>query len=491
MRDYFEVLQIDENANASEIEKAYQEMLMKYPAEQYPAENNQIEKAYQLLMNPSLFDACRDFHCMNHASKQVYKLAEQSMEDGFYSEAIKILDKAIRTENHNTHLYYLLGIACLRTEKYTKAIKAFELLLNRYPYDTDLLLYLTEACIANENYKKAVTFAKTGYERNKDHVMFALFLAKGYLHTGKLAEAEGILKEAYQNPAFEEKKHRICARLVFILSLEKKFSESIQYMEMLPDIQTDNEEKLDSGDMLFNALDFYLENQMYLEANKCMSVIMKLLPDREDIVEAKKKIEMILELEPEFCRFEEDDTIPDGLVALIVNELFPETSEGMTERQREAYTVMNEYQLLHDYTEYLMPIRYMKNKYPNLYRLKEEFLNDMQNSKKRRILTTRYQALVYKYQDTFEELMEQWDEDYGDEYADEYDGEEPENLPDTKEKRSAELSGKKHGVTEEMSNIRPFIRKEDIAESKSTCSCGSGKQYKNCCGKKNKTHQDD
>lgn len=446
MRDYFEILQINEDADDLTIEKAYREMLVKYPADQYPSENGDIESAYRVLTKHSMRDACLNFHHMLFNSKQVYKLAEHALAEGNYSSIIKLLDKTIKTETNNDHLYYILGIACLGAERYTKAVKSFEQILQKYPNDMDLLLHYTQACIASKSYRKAIISASKGYNHENENVLFALYLVNAYIQTGKYEEAEHILSECMGNAAYQKSKYGICTRLAFVLSLEQKFDESLSYMEMLLTFEADEDEIAESCEMLQNSMEYYLENDLYAEANRCMAVIIKLLPNREDIVEAKKSVERILRLEPVFCRFEEDKVIPEGLLGLVINELFPEASTGMTEEQREAYTVMNEYQILLDFSMYLMPLRYIKTKYPEMYELKKEFFDGLQNSKKRKILKTRYQTLVCKYQDIFEEMLDEWEEE-------DYDDEEEEGASGTKNVEKKQ--------TKEISNVRPFVRRED------------------------------
>jgi len=487
MKDYFEILQISDDADDSTIDKAYKELLIKYPADKYPVENSNFEAAYRTLMKHSMRDTCLDFHHMQFTSKQVYKLAEQALAEGNYNSIIKLLDKTIKTEKYNDHLYHILGIACLGAEKYTKAVKAFDQVLLKYPNDIDLLLHHTQACIASKNYKKAIISAKKGFYHGNDNILFALYLVNAYIQTGKYEEAEEILKESIDNISFQKNKYGICTRLAFVLSLEHKFDESLKYMEMLLKLDAEKDDMADSCEMLISSMEYYLENELYAEANRCMGVIIKLLPDRKDIIETKKYVERILELEPVLCRFEEDETIPEGLIGLVINELFPEASTGMTEEQKEAYTVMNEYQILLDFSTYLMPLRYMKTKYPEMYEFKKVFFDEIQDSKKRKILKTRYQTLIYKYQDIFEEMMDEWEEDEED---DDYENEEVGHVD--KSKNGVSSTAKNGRVpAKELSNVRPFIRRGEKIGRNDPCPCGSGKKYKMCCGKDNRTDEGD
>lgn len=303
-----------------------------------------------------------------------------------------------------------------------------------------------------------------------------------------IPEIEKVLKESFKNPAFLKSKYQICVQLAYVLSLEGKFDESLKYMEMLLKLDASECEKIDSGEILLSSIDFFLENELYEEANRCMGIIIRVLPDREDIAEIKKHLEKMLKLEPEFIRFEDDEAIPDGLVGLIVNRMCPEALIGITKEQKEAYDIINEYQILNDYSIYLMPLRYMKNKYPDIYSLKENFFDELQDSKKRKILKTKYQTLIYKYQAIFDEMMDKLD----DELYDEYDEEERSgyeafygNRKDSGDAGHSKTAGHSKAAgnskagsnnktgknnkagsnndsyDERMSNVRPFIRKED------------------------------
>ena len=469
MKDYFEILQISDDADDAEIEAAYNNMLCKYPADQYPDKNKDVIKAYRMLTNPSIKQSCLDFHNMDFVSKQVYILAEQAINEGNFNGAIKIINKTIKMEKHSDHLYYLLGIAYFKLEKYIKAAKAFERVLHRYPNDVDILALSATAYIENENYKKALIPAEKGYTLDKDNISLIYSLAEGYVHTGKYGNAVDVLKKAMDNSAFHESRYNICVRISYALFLDRKFEESHEYMERLITFETTDEEKIASGELLLSVLDYYLDSQMYSDANRFMGVIIRILPDREDIVEYKRNIEKILKLEPEFSRFEEDDSVPDGLVGLVAAELFPGDETGMTEEQKKAYTFMNEYHILLDCTPFLMPLRYIKREYPGLYELKKDFFDALQDTKKRKIMKTKYQTQLHQYQDVFEELMEEWEEEIDEETDEEED--------------IIDSGYESNEHDEEISNVRPFIRSVDKVGRNDLCPCGSGKKYKKCCGK--------
>lgn len=457
MKDCFEILNIDEYADESMIKTAIEEMINKYPPDKYPEQCSDIISAGKLLLNPLTRDSCLSFHHMNVESKRAYKMAEHELGSGKPASAIRILDKAIKTEEYADHLYYMLADACVKGGRYLKAIKAYERIISKYPNDVNMLLHYTEACIIGEKYQRALEAAQKGYLIDKDSILFMLYYAKASMHLGKYDAAEKVLREAIDNSSFYKQRHVIYAKIAFVLFVEQKIDEALEFMEMLPTLEAGEDEKIESGEMILNMLDGFLDSQMYSEANRCMCVILKLIPEREDIAEAKKKLENMLKLEPEFTALEEDGSIPECLLALIANELFPSFTTDMTEYQRKAYSVMNEYQIINDYTLYLLPIRYIKTNYPEVYRLKADFFDQLQNSKKRRILSAKYKTLIYQYQDAFDGMLDEWSDE---------DDAEDEDYKDYEYEDFVTYDKKTEKKTKYEDNVRPFVKREDFKGNK-------------------------
>ncbi len=421
MKDYFDILQIDEDTTKQDIEQAYTNMLKNYPAEQYPEKNIDIHEAYTMLGDEATRNACIDFHRMELSSKAVYAAAQQLIMDDRAGEAAKALEKAIKIEQYKTHLYYLLGIAYMNNEKSHKAIKAFEQVIESYPYDLYLNLYYSRACLDAKQYKKAIVCARRGYSLDNNNYLSIYFLVEGYMNTRRYDEAIEILTEAFKNSNFQDHQYTICAKLSYVYFLIGEYDESLKYMEQLLEISVDSDEAIETGMLLFEILEYYLEHRMFTEANICAEVILEMMPDRGDIEDIKNGLETILMLEPEYSRFEEDDFIPDGLKGLIANEIFPEESIQMSQEQKQAYKVLSEYQIFNDYSSYPIALRYMKNNYPNLYDLKSDFLDAIQDTKERKKLTNKNKAMFYQYHNVIEDMVEQWGDEFDEGYDDDYD----------------------------------------------------------------------
>jgi tetratricopeptide (TPR) repeat protein len=420
MRDYFDILQVPEDATDQAILQAYKRMKKKYPIRQYPEISRDIEEAYRVLCDPVAKASCLEFHRMEPESKRVYRDAQQSIIVNEPGNAVKMLKKALDSEQHKDHLYYLLGIAYMNEEKPHKAVKALEQIVEKYPDDIHLKIYFSKACLDAKLYKKAIENARIGYEALKDNILAVYCLVEGYIRTKKYGAAADVLEEAFGNPEFKDYRFNICTKLAYVLFLKGRYEESLLCMEKLIDEDVDEDEILESGTMFLEMLDFYIDKHMFTEAGRCTDIILKLLPEGRDHDGLKDNIKTILMLEPEYSKFDKDGFIPNGLKNLIANEIFMNSPAYLTDEQMKAFEIMNEYQILNDSSSYLMALRYMKNKYPVLYELKADFLNAVQVAKERKKLINKNKALFYQYQHVIEDLIEKWGGDYQEESEDEY-----------------------------------------------------------------------
>lgn len=420
MKDYFEVLDIKDSAGEQAIRKAYEAMLEKYPVDRYPEKNMEIEEAFEALSNKSIRSACIEFHRMDTASKKAYIDARYAIAEESYNKAARILEKACKNEKYSVHLDYLLGIVYMNLGKPAKAVKVLEPVIYDYPNDIALVLLFIRACLAAKRYEMALVMAEDYYVDDKDNFDLVEVLAEGYMMIKKYSDATAVLVEALGNPTFSENRYNIAARLSYSLFMEKKFKKSLDIMERLADFPAEMDEVNESLELYINVLDFYIASHKFKEANRCAGAMLKLCPDREEIAGVKEGIEMILKLEPELAKFEKDKFIPDMLKIYTTNDTFPSNAGAIHAEQKKAYEVLLEYQILNDYSNHLMALRYMKNNYPALYEIKKDFFEGLQDPKERKKLHNKNKALFYQYQGVLEEMMDEWDDEDSSDYDDDF-----------------------------------------------------------------------
>lgn len=416
MKDYFEVLDIDEQTGEQGIKKAYLRMLEKYPAEKFPEKNRDIEEAYEALTNPRKRHSCIEFHRMSDASKQAYRSAVDDMGKGDYPKAARTLEKALKDEKHATHLKFVLGLAYLNMGKPARALKMLEPVRYEFPYDIDLNIIYIRACLEAKEYDRALAGAEECYSIDKSNFVLIGLLADGYQMKKEYGEAAAVLMEAFENPAFLDRQYVIGSRTAYILFLDKKYPDSLEWLERLTALKADEEEKDAFFNVFMAMLDYFIGKHMFREAGRCAGAILGLMPDREDVAMVKKGIDVILSVESEIDRFDRDEFIPDLLKIYIASGIGELLAADQAEEQHHAYMALLERQLLSDFSSYLIAVRYMKTNYPALYRFKAGFLDAFQNSRERKKLENKNKVIFCRYQDVIAKMLEEMSAEYfGDE----------------------------------------------------------------------------
>ena len=287
-----------------------------------------------------------------------------------------------------------------------------------FPYDIELNIIFIKACLEARDYDRALVWAEECYDNDKNNFVLVGLLVDGYQSTKEYGEAMAVLKEAYENPAFLDKRYVICARAAYVLFLDEKYDDSLEWLNKLASLQADAEEKAASVDVFMIMLDHFIDKHMLSEAGKYARAILRLIPDRRDIDRIRRGIEVIMSIEPEVDRFDRDEFIPDLLKMYVASGIGGLEEAELTEEQQKAYLVLLEYQLLSQYSSCLIAVRYMKTNYPALYGLKADFLDSFQDSRERKKLINKNKVQFCQYQEVIAQLFEELSNEY---CAGEYD----------------------------------------------------------------------
>lgn len=412
MKDYFEVLEVTEEAGRKAIADAYRRMKSKYPAGLYPEKSKDIEEAYRMLSDPALRRACIEFHRMTEDSKQAYETANELLDEGDFVQTAKILEKALKNEKFDTHLKFLLGIAYLNMDKPFKAAKMLEPVRDMFPQDAELNNMVIKARIDAGHYKKAIELAEECYSTDKDNYVLVSLLADGYKCSGRYGKAAEILLESFNNPAFSDKLHSICTDVSYILFLDKKYDSCLEWIEKLVDLPADEHEYNNSVNMAIGILYYFVGSCMLPEAHRCAEIISKLVPDWQDAAEISRKIESMIMIEPEIKGFRDDEFIPKILKVYATSDVCNIEAGELLQEQEKAYSVLLEYQILGRYSDFLMALRYMKTKYPRIYEIKADFYDALQDARERKKLISSNKAMFFEYRYEISELMDKFEAEF-------------------------------------------------------------------------------
>ena len=158
MKDYYEVLGVDKNADGRQIKSAYFKSVRKYPPERFPEEFKQLRAAYEVLSDDEARQDYDRIGDMPYEAAYLYSQAQNARRERRLSDAVDILQMIVKwhptLQNVRVELARLYDYA----DKPGKAIRIWEELCRLDPGNS---MYSYELALSYENRgwrKKAIEY---------------------------------------------------------------------------------------------------------------------------------------------------------------------------------------------------------------------------------------------------------------------------------------------------------------------------------------------
>lgn len=143
--NYYEILGVPAGAEKNEIKRAYFKLVRVYSPEKDPERFQQIRNAYENLMSDNVVSSEVPSHVPDeHLAKNMLRQIEACMRVHDYAYAARTAGEALRYFGEQETFLYYHGISSRYAGKTGNAIKSFEKLTAQYP---DKKLYMSELAI--------------------------------------------------------------------------------------------------------------------------------------------------------------------------------------------------------------------------------------------------------------------------------------------------------------------------------------------------------
>lgn len=177
--NYYEILGVPEGADKKDIKRAYFKLVRVYSPEKDIEKFQQIRNAYENLMSDNQVSAEVPADIPDvPLAKSMMRQIEMQMKSHDYQSAAETAGEAVRYFGDNETFLYYQGLCCRHAGKTGTSVKIFEKLIKMFP---DKMLYSSEAAIAYWERgfgKKALAAFEKAYEmgcRDDDFLcMFSL-----------------------------------------------------------------------------------------------------------------------------------------------------------------------------------------------------------------------------------------------------------------------------------------------------------------------------
>lgn len=478
--NYYERLGLSNGADEKEIKKAYFKKIRQYNPEKAPEEFKKIREAYEQLQNPENRKKCEQLINLENPYKQMYEKVLEYGEMHQLEEAIAVCKEAISFGEHKELFLKKIGELYLANEENGKAVKSFEQLCDLYPENLDYQNNLANAYYKRGFNKKAKALHEKLYEI-------------GYGNAEYLAD---YISSDYTSDMVRKREAALKLIQIFPETKKENYNNVMYAFETVIEIDLEKDVKRLEQD--FAALLSYLRNnkdKMYLLENKLLyllhimsdsqnmsihiaSIFLKFLTDLEidpgvTGEKVRKEIVFVRLVVEEFIMQEDKrlgNTVQEALQGYILKKqaLKYEILSGIeNEEDWETMELEIKLTILSEMPEIRKELDIVKKDYPVFANEIKGILDEIENCNNLSYLRSKVEKRLKQklgYPSNSHLIRKKQEANY-DDLEDEFN-----------------FCGDEFDCDNSFYQ-QPYKREEKKVGRNDPCPCGSGRKYKQCCGK--------
>ncbi len=446
MKDYYSTLNVAKSATTAEIKKAYFSLVRSFPPERHPAEFMKIREAYEVLIDENTRRQYDSVEAMPEVVRLYFREGQAALHGGDTERAIQLLERVVKAYPRFSVVNSLLGEAYLKNENSGKAIRVFEELVAREQSNAGFARQLAQAYAMRGWHRKAIDGFQRALSLDEDNISLWLGLIDCYLAVKEFDSArETVMKGLEVSNRKGWDNLELYYHVVQIDIFSGDHGAMQKHLEEMKIKALAKEEKAHVAWFLARLAQKIQNIGLHEESAATIETALALQPEDTEIREIKKKLDAHHGILRQIKELAEDPTFDSDLAEMLEAELEFCGNRYCLDCQTTQFFM--EMHIIIEISSYRKHILRLKNSYPELYNLKQEFFSNVLNPKKEHYLLELYKR---KY-DKFKKLC-------------------PERF------KLPEKDAEDYYPAEPYRRTGPKVGRND------PCPCGSGKKHKKCCG---------
>ncbi len=460
MKEYYEILELQEGATPEEVKRAYFRLIRKYTPEKDPERFQRIREAYEALKDGSgKQEAKQEYELPKDEMAQMFlRFAEESMNRRDYKGAIMNLEAAMEHAPDDPCLLDLMIRIQLRSGHSQKAAKNAERLCVLMPGSRHAWRLQADALYDRGWIKKALPAFRTAYALGEREIDFLNDYTYVLVQNHQMAEGRKVNREILDRDHWDENAvitgiNAFCFETLYGNlegeGLQRFLDEYLAFLKKNRRLITSPDEYLNP----FRGMTLPGSQAKLSDRNR-LRMVQDALREVEEInPETAAGVKDFL-IKEQYFRLEQDKRIQleywQYLLGLETNEF---SLDDQTRRFAFADTklcILMEKEKGHD------DAMILRLDYPELYSAQRELIDAL--------IAGRVQDLFKKTKRDYDQLAGLFE---GGHYQDRYG------------KRKAQKSQIIDFLTQDSED--PYVREAEKIGRNDPCPCGSGKKFKKCC----------
>jgi len=380
MKNYYEVLQIEESAGEKEIKKAYIKLLRTYPPEKCPEEFKEIREAYEILNNAKTRAEYDVFSKYKDEIDTHMNVGINAMEEEDYNKAALEFKKILVLEPSLSFARNYLGLTLMYGKNLDEAIIQFEKVIEDNPENATYLFNLGSAYEQKEEYGKAEKLLIKAAQIDKLNPSIIIALSGLYFGQRKYELAVKVLRDAITEDGVIDFQDFIYFFELVEQSIyrgEMALAESI--INEIEEILPDDKEAKEYVAWKFGKLAYQLfQAKVYVLSARIAERASIIDPDDESIRSLHKSSKELDEAFSLFDKLIKDESIIGPIKGPIYYYLFGDEmdEDELDNDVDENFKVIGNY-IAHGSKEIEDSLRRLNTYYKPLYLLRKELFDDI------------------------------------------------------------------------------------------------------------------
>lgn len=449
MKDYYSTLNIAKVATVTEIKKAYFALVRKFPPDRHPEEFMKIREAYEILVDQNTRQQYDLFDSMPGVVKSYFQEGQKALENGNVETSIRLLEQIIKVYPSFSIVNSLLGEAYLQNKNSGKAIRIFENLVAQECNNAGFVRRLAHAYVMRGWYNKAIKQYQRALTLDEDNLSLWLGLIDCYHQADDLSQVKETVRQGIE---VSNRKGWDNLELYYhMIQIDIISNDQVSMKKHLAEMKSKALEKEDEkGNVawfLASLAEIIQKIGLHQESAATIEAAYELLPHDLELVTIKKRIDSENSVLTQLEQLKDNTLFNSSLRKMLRFQL--KSSEKCVCLDCEITQFFFEMDIIMEISSARKDILQLKNSYPELYKLKKQFFDDVLNRQKEVYLQETYRKKFTKYQTLCPERFVPDEDDFF--------------------------------IDEEYSKPSPYTRPEPKVGRNDPCPCGSGKKYKKCC----------
>lgn len=459
IKSYYKVLGLTEEATEHEIKKAYFKLVRQYSPETDPEKFQEIREAYECLKDGRGDEQYKFSLPEDKLAEELYDTLEHAVKGGDYEWAFRICENALTFFPETIVFRYQLGICQRRAGKTGKAVKTCELLVSKEPDNRFFQRELALSYMERGFTKKAFLAFQKAYELGCRDEDFLLLFSVSCMNNQKLEEGYEVLMAMVADGKRRNKEdfEMLLEAYVGLYQIrdwrfgrvDKRLNELFlnclsEYTSFLDDY---GKEVLQLVGLLFLSISGSPGGEaVRMKAHECLKAAFH--------SEENKVLLKGFEERMDYIRLEEDKRLGKAVMLMYGACTADFGHEAMAKR----YAIIEaQLCIIAELPDILGELEILEKDYPAFY---ERIRKNIEAIREGKSISYLKSKLLGEYRRMYKNMT-------GGYYFDWY----PEEM------REVQI------YDPEEENYMPYVRDGKKIGRNDPCPCGSGKKYKNCCGR--------